>query len=207
MKTPLATTLLALGLALGATGAHASVFNYVYTDTISLTDIPEIAVGQTAKITVSLDNGGTSRLSQTWDAATDLKSVTFDFNNGTLKTVFNAPWGGDGLDSTFGNFISDAGGLLTAVMTDWSDTTPGGNYTSNGLDTPFNWYLNGNNEVYDTTDFTLGITETVNLTNIASVTSASSWSFEAHDIPEPTSLSLMALGLAGLRLSKKRRAA
>jgi hypothetical protein len=67
--------------------ANAALFQFQFEDTISATDIPGLAVGQSASITVGLDNSGTSILSQTWTAS-DLTSLTFDFNNGGYVITF-----------------------------------------------------------------------------------------------------------------------
>ncbi len=80
--------------------AHAAIFTATYTDTVFSADVDNVIVGDTAVITYQLDNGGSSLLSQTWNA-TDIVSVTFNFGNGAHVTTFN-PNGGDGLDGTTG---------------------------------------------------------------------------------------------------------
>lgn len=112
-------------LAASASTAHAIPFSFEYNDTISDSSIAGVNVGDSAKITVTLDNGGSSLMSQTWVPATDLDSVTFYFGNGALPTTFFSPFGG-GLGSSVGNFATDTAGVLTSVMSSWIDVSPGG---------------------------------------------------------------------------------
>ncbi len=69
--------------------AHAAIFTATYTDTVAspgfLPLVDNVNVGDTAVITYQLDNGGTSLLSQTWNA-TDIVTVTFNFGNGAHVT-------------------------------------------------------------------------------------------------------------------------
>jgi hypothetical protein len=99
--------------------ANAALFQFQYDDTISYSSIPGLAAGQSATITVGLDNGGISNISQTW-TATHLQSVTIDFDNGGLVTTFNSPWDG-GLSGGAGDFVTGGSGNLTGVMTNWFD--------------------------------------------------------------------------------------
>jgi hypothetical protein len=161
-----------IGLVLSGQAALAAPYCFQYTDTISSSGtLPTgLAIGDSATITVKLDNGGTSLNSQTWNSS-HLQSVTFDFKNGTVKTTFSSPWGGNGLNGSSGSFVTDGAGALTAVMSDWHDNNGlGTDYTTNSSNTPFTWYLNGaNSEYYETS-------RRVNLTNVTNVTVASSWS-------------------------------
>jgi len=132
--------------------AHAAIFTATYTDTVAspgfLPLVDNVNVGDTAVITYQLDNGGTSLLSQTWNA-TDIVTVTFNFGNGAHVTTFN-PNGGDGLDGTTGSFVTNASGQLTAVPFDWSDFNNVNVVSTNSTQTPIEWYVNGFNGVYYT---------------------------------------------------------
>ncbi|MFN5972006.1 MAG: PEP-CTERM sorting domain-containing protein, partial [Microcystis sp.] len=78
--------------------SHAAVFTATYTGTVSSAIVDNVTAGDTAVITFQLDNGGTSLLSQTWNA-TDIVSVTFNFGNGAHVTTFNPNGvGGNGLE-------------------------------------------------------------------------------------------------------------
>lgn len=191
---------LAAALALSMTHgfAFAGPIQFAFNTTVSSSGISGVAAGNAAKITVTLDNGGNSLISQTWNTATDLKSVAFDFNNGGLLTTFFTPWG-SGLDFSSGNFATDAGGVLTSVMTDWEDFSVGSDYTTNGT-APFQWYLNGFNSIY--TDVQA---ESILINNVESMLTPSSWTLVQNNVPAPGTLWLMLPGLAGLRAFGKRQ--
>jgi hypothetical protein len=81
-----------LGIALGITGlgvvlqavnapANALVFNATYTSTVSQINnatLSGVSAGDSAVITVALDNNGTSIDSQTWTPS-EVDSITFNF--------------------------------------------------------------------------------------------------------------------------------
>lgn len=159
-------TSLILAISITLSSTQAAVFSFQYTDTISSASMVGLSVGDPIKITVSLDNGGITKTSQTWTAA-NLKSVTFNFNNGTLLTTFNAPFGGS-IDTTNGNFVTDASGTLTSVMVNWNDSAVGTDFTTNGV-APSWWYLFGANSMYGD-----GI-NTENLTNVSNMLNPASW--------------------------------
>ena len=100
VRTLSTIALAALAWGASATPALASPFSYQFASTISgFSSMPGLTAGQSAIITVVLDNGGTSTISQTWTAA-QLQSVTWNFNNGGLLTTFSSPFGGGLLSSS-----------------------------------------------------------------------------------------------------------
>jgi hypothetical protein len=183
--------------------ANAAPFQFQFEDTISYSTIAGLSAGQSALITVGLDNGGTSLLSQIWTAS-DLTSVTFDFNNGGLVTTFNSPWGGAiyGL----GNFTTNGSGVLTGVMTAWTDGSLGTDWSSSvGVAvTPDSWWLNGWNAVYlAAAPLASGLGE-VGLTNVSDMRSAANWS-KVAEVPEPSIIALFGLGLVGIGFARRRQ--
>ncbi|MFN6305284.1 MAG: PEP-CTERM sorting domain-containing protein [Microcystis sp.] len=183
--------------------AHAAVFTATYTSTVSYADVDNVSVGDTAVITYQLDNGGTSLLSQTWNAS-NIVTVTFNFGNGAHVTTFN-PNGGDGLDSTIGSFVTNASGQLTAVPSDWSDLSNVNVVSTNSTQTPIEWYVNGFNAVYSTDP---NYYYEVDLTNVEGNIDPANWTIQPAQIqttPEPgTLLGLLAVGSLGL-LARKRQ--
>jgi hypothetical protein len=182
--------------------AHAAIFTATYTDTVSQNvGVDNVTVGDTAVITYQLDNGGSSLLSQTWNA-TDIVSVTFNFGNGAHVTTFN-PNGGDGLDSTIGSFVTNASGQLTAVPSQWFDFNNVNVVSTNSTQTPNAWYMNGDNGVYFTDNFS----NSVELTNVAGNIDAANWTIQpaqTQTTPEPgTLLGLLAVGSLGLFACKR----
>lgn len=182
--------------------AHAAIFTATYTDTVSSASVDNVTSGNTAVITYQLDNGGSSLLSQTWNA-TDIVSVTFNFGNGAHVTTFN-PNGGDGLSVSTGSFVTNASGQLTAVPSDWRDVSNVNVVSTNSTQTPNAWYVNGGNGVYSTNNFD----KQVDLTNVAGNIVAANWTIQPAQIqttPEPgTVLGLLAVGSLGL-LARKRQ--
>ncbi|MCZ8250532.1 PEP-CTERM sorting domain-containing protein [Microcystis sp. LE19-195.1E] len=187
--------------------AHAAIFTATYTGTVAAPTssllVDNVTAGDTAVITYQLDNGGTSLLSQTWNA-TDIVTVTFNFGNGAHVTTFN-PNGGDGLSVSTGSFVTNASGQLTAVPSEWYDDTNVNVVSTNSTQTPIEWYVNGFNGVYYTDP---NYYYEVNLTNVEGNIDPANWTIQPAQIqttPEPgTLLGLLAVGSLGL-LARKRQ--
>ncbi|TRU35745.1 MAG: PEP-CTERM sorting domain-containing protein [Microcystis aeruginosa Ma_MB_F_20061100_S20] len=184
--------------------AHAAIFTATYTGTVFSASVDNVAAGNTAVITYQLDNGGSSLLSQTWNA-TDVVSVTFNFGNGAHVTTFNPNGvGGNGLSATTGSFVTNALGQLTAVPSNWYDDSNVNVVSTNSTQTPNQWFVNGYNGVY----YTNNANNSVRLTNVAGNIVAANWTIQPAQIqttPEPgTVLGLLAVGSLGL-LARKRQ--
>ena len=107
---------LSVGLALMVMGTSASAvpFSYRFDFTVAAGTMGlPASPGDPANITVTLDNGGASDLSQVWTSA-DLQSLTFDINNGAATISFFSPFDG-GLATTHNSFATDAAGNLISV--------------------------------------------------------------------------------------------
>lgn len=196
----LAAPLLA-GLALAAP-VEASVFNFTFTSVADNTEfdnfyVDNVAFGDSFVVIIAADNGGSSQLNQTWTAA-DVLSVTFDFGNGAHRTVFD-PNGGDGMEDTSGNFVTDALGALIAVPDSWLDETNVNVLSTNSAQTPDSWYLNDLNDKYytDSGEYAVGIANAVDNTLAANWTVAPAASVPEIDALSATSaLTLLGFGLA-----------
>jgi hypothetical protein len=176
--------------------ASNATFGDPYVDNVSL--------GDQFKVVIAMDNGGSTLINQTWDASNVL-SVTFEFNNGAHKTVFD-PNGGDGFSTRVGSFVTDGSGQLTAVPSSWTDDSNANAISTNSTQTPNAWFLNRFNEKYYTNNFSFA----VGIPDAASNTVASNWtiSFDSSGaVPEPSSLAVFGIGVcvAGVRAARRRR--
>ena len=164
--------------------ALAEPFSYVHQTTVFNSNHPNVNIGDTLRIIVTLDNGGTTNASQTWTADDHLQSVTFEVSNGgvtSLVTMFSAPFDG-GLAFSTGSFVTDADGVLTAVMTNWQDTNITQDFTTNSSQsplTPLNWYINGANAVYTEN----GLNAFIDINDVGNNNNAAFWSLLGGSTP------------------------
>ena len=184
--------------------ANAALFQFQFEDTISSTTISGLSGGQSALVTVALDNGGTSLISQTWTAF-DLQSLTFDFNDGGVVSTFSAPFDG-GINFVAGNFETDAAGELTAVMNDWSDYSVSSDFVNSGSAAGLFYYqlYGGAVNVYWSDVGYVQFDKGAN--GPESFLHPDQWS-QVSVVPEPSIIALLGLGLAGLGFARRRRQA
>jgi hypothetical protein len=190
--------------------ANAALFQFQFEDTISSTTITGLSGGQSALITVGLDNGGTSHLSQTW-TADDLTAVTFDFNNGGYVFTFSDPFDG-GLTNVSGDFVTDSSGTLTSVLSYWFKSNMTDDFSSSdGSFNDFSWFLDGYNYMFRAGTI-IGFNEIELSGNVpccvvpanALMRDPDEWTLVSV-VPEPSIIALFGLGLAGLGLVRRRQ--
>jgi len=177
------------------TTVNASPAEFTLTTTV-FAILPEVSHGDSAVITLLADNGSASLLNQTWQAS-DVISVTFDFNNGAHFTVFAGPTVEQPWVSSLGTFSTDGVGALLTVPSNWSGGTTEALYT-NSTQTPTAWYLSEYNDKYYTNGGAAGF-DPANYSILVS-----SWSVSAAAVPEPSAFAALA-GLSALTLVSLRR--
>ena len=191
---------LSVGLALMVMGTSASAvpFSYRFESQLFRPFGAFAAAGDTASITVTLDNGGTSDLSQVWTAA-HLQSVTFDINNGAATASFFSPFD-DGLFIADGIFETDAAGSLLDSPSDWSDEGVTADFTTSfPVVADLSWFINGRNDILveDSSPFLLVV-------NARGILDSANWTrVTVTALPLPPTLLLLLVGLGGVALLRR----
>ena len=209
MKAVLSALSVGIALMVMGTSASAVPFSYRFESTVAdgTSGFPA-SPGDPASITVTLDNGGTSDLSQVWTRE-HLQSVVFDINNGAATASFFSPFdGGIFFDPTVpdpGSFATDAAGNLISVPLgeiSWQDRFVTADFAASfPFDNDLNWFFIGRNPVL-IDDFGGARTLRLNLADVAGIVDPASWS-RVTALPLPPTLLLLLVGLGGVALLRR----
>lgn len=195
MKSIFAALSAGLALIVMASSASAVPFSYRFDSQVAFIPFGTFgAIGDPVSITMTLDNGGASDLSQVWTVA-HLQSVTFDINNGAAVVSFFSPFDG-GLRDEAGNFETDAAGNLISAPSSWIDTGITEDFAANfSFGTDGGWLVNGGNVV-------LGGDISLFLADVEGNTDPANWS-RVTALPLPPTLLLLLVGLGGVALLRR----
>ena len=194
-----------MALLVQAGSAQAGIVNATFLSTadnrqLSNDYVDNVALGNTFKVVIAMDNGGNSLINQTW-TSNNVLSLTFEFNNGAHKTVFAAVFG-----RSTGDFVTDGSGTLISVPSEWRNTSAASAVIStNSSQTPNAWFLSEGNDKY----FTNLYTKSVGIPDPSAITLASNWTLTASgaggEVPEPTSMAIFGLGALGMAYRARRK--
>jgi hypothetical protein len=183
--------------------ANASLIELEWTTTaLSFTGTVPGLNGEIVTTSFTVDNGGSTTLSQSW-SQDDFVSYRIEGASGWWIQSDDINIGSSGFFSTdeLGNVMT-AGNWLGdyfndgTIMTSWAGSFEGG------------WWNNGNNEVVCSTV----ATHCVSVVDVSENRIGSSWKAsqataisESSSIPEPISIVLLGLGLAGIGFTRKNK--
>jgi len=200
MKTsPFAVTLSAsLTVLSSLTGKiNAAIVYASYTGEVASSDIAGISPGDALLYVVSMDNGNSSLVNQTWNL-TDIINVRFIANGGVIDTNFSMTF-----ELSTGSFTTDGGGELDTVASIFDIYT----IASSNLPNPVQGLnVNGGNSVFYTFE-EIGVLPSQNINSVAPLSNqnADLWTLSNTNpvVPEPSSIAL--LGLGAVALLRRRR--
>lgn len=187
-------------------GAMAAPFTYTWSTTSSGNSTGDFAgaAGRPVVISITLDNGGSTNVSQTWSPTTPPISVSFSLSGNVLSTidVFSV---GHALSANGSSFQSDAAGNLFRMPHSFNGTLTSQNAVTQGTDTDpvSSWSISQSNPIYQS-DVN---TNSISVLNHTQMNTPSNWqragiapatSSSATAVP---SMPLVAFGVLGLILS------
>jgi len=155
-------------------------------------------VGEEITTTFTVDNGGSSTLSQDWTVA-DFVSYRLEGASGWwMESSFIE------MPTSTGMFSTDALGDVTLAGNWYGGYHTGATITTSWVgEVDGGWWNNGNNEVACTQP-SAGY-DCVFAADVDGNLVGSNWSASAASVPEPASIALLGLGLAGLGFAKRKK--
>jgi len=188
--------------------AMAAPFTYTWSTTTSANATGDFAgtAGRPVVISITLDNGGNTNVSQTWSATTPPISVSFSLSGSVLSTI-NVFSVGHTLSANGSSFQSDAAGNLTAMPHSFAGTLSSQVAVTQGTDTDpvSSWSVSQSNPIYQSD----AGNNSISVSNHTQMNVASNWQRTATVVPPATSSSatavpsmpMVAFGVLGLILS------
>ncbi len=180
---------------LAASVAFPAAIDLRYTGVLTTANISGTNVGDTITLDLTVDNGGTDAISQTWNYA---NFQGFTISTGTYNATYSKVY------EASGPITTDASGIVTSVT---FYGTSGSSVNSDN----FNTYFTG--------DFVFGGNNFMSSQGVSDVaanywSTASNWTVvgagatTGGDAPEPSTITMLlgSLGMLGVAVRKSRRA-
>lgn len=188
-------------------GAMAAPFTYTWSSTTDGGSSGDFtgAAGRPVVISITLDNGGSTNVNQTWTSS-ELVSVSYSLSGSALSTIA-VTVAGHSLNVAPGDFQSNGAGDLTAMSTSYNGELTNQTPVTPGTDTDpvFKWWINTGNPIYSSD----GNTNTIKVNNHTQMNTASNWQRSGSATPPAASntvtavpsMPMVAFGILGLMLS------
>lgn len=185
---------LAAGLlfaALTPATAQAVPVLFQFESTILSTEISGLNAGDTMRLRVVMDNGGSSLISQQWNFGLG------HFVSGTLSAGGGAYTADYGTVATLVNFqTNSAGTLIAAGFRDIGGANVDNTDSTGGSGSPIG-IGGGSNNIFTNANMQGAIFT-------PSTAGPSGWTFDLLQVPEPAALGLFGLGLVGFGLAQRK---
>jgi hypothetical protein len=156
---------------------------------------PSSYVGELVSVIITVDNGNSSLLNQTWEGV--------DFREYRIEGASGWVFGSSSITNWTGSFDTDSVGSVTSAGSWYDEGTPANpvvaSWTPSSTSAIGGWYNDSYNPIASVS-IPGESPDNISLTDATNNQIGSSWTARVSDVPEPSTLAIFALGLMGLSL-------